>query len=729
MLVALLGALSLFASPPVAAQPDPDLLTGLTFSNGTLSPSFGGPGQYHVSVPPGVCSVTVTLTWTNNQITGIAGQARDFTYGRDTTAPSWQGTESGTGKTLRLLRAPTGVTPFCGNGSTMLTLTIGGVTSENYRILLQHIPPPLPPSVSLSASPSMVTEGSSVTITAQLSEALSSNVTIPLTLTDNSAEPADHGTLADITITSGQTSGTSTVTTNQDTDTDDETFTVALDTTNLPSSVRAGSPSSVRVTIRDDDGGTTPSVSLSASPSTVTEGSSVTVAARLSEALSSNVTIPLTLTDNSAEPADHGTLADITITSGQTSGTSTVTTNQDTDTDDETFTVALDTTNLPSSVRAGSPSSVRVTIRDDDGGTTPDDPIIRQPPPDTDGTPSPSLSGDASLSALEIEEVSLDFDPDRDTYRVNAYGISSLTLTPTANHEDAEITVTVNGETVEKEGTSYPVTLDGEGETTITIEVTAEDGTTRTYTLTVMFCPGEERKILEMFYHRTQGDMGWVESGGWNTEDDLDNWHGVRTRDGMVTVISLPGNNLSGDIPSALLCFGGLEKLSELALWDNDDLSGEVPDGLALPVERAVLRAVAGALELNTEWFEDYGEPFNFKGWHEGVTMDEDGRVTDLDFSDTEEIEGTIPAVLLEQLKRLETLYVNCTISVGGDAPAGVNVKEVCEEPEPEEPEEGTASSGGGGCALSTGSGDAPVFGLFLMVLLVFAALGRKRAR
>ena len=633
--------------------------------------------------------------------------------------------------------------------------------------------------------------------------------------------------------------------------------------------------------------------------------------------------------------------------------------------------------------------------------------VTANPPPpsrDTGGTPSPALSRDASLNTLGIEGASPVFDPDTYDYTLNAYGEETLTLTPTANHDDAEITVTVNGETVEKQGTSYPVTLDDDGVTTIEIVVTAADGTKRTYTLTVRSCPGEEREILSMFYDRTQGDM-WEERSGWNTQDDLHDWHGVETDDaGEVVSLRLPDNNLSGDIPSALVCFEELEDLSELALWDNDGLSGEIPDEftpaveravlrdvaealslntqwfedyensdfenwhegvttdedgrvielnltgeeitgeipgsvfelerlraietgcgvtleaqapgrvsvtmaegcsdaslgsieispgelafnpmdlsyevalgygpesvtvtpetsnplasvkingedavsgedkeitlneeeptiirievtsrdgtmtrtygitvtrcgaqredlerfyektggedwsdnenwtseeppgqwfgvetneddevislrlpgnglsgetprellclselvelalwdndglsgevpqeLALAVERAALRDVAEALSLNTEWFEDYEDPYDFSGWDSGVTTDDDGRVTELDFSDTEEIEGTIPAVLLEQLKRLGTLYLNCTISVEGDAPAGVNVKEVCEEPEP--PEE---PSGGGGCALGSGSGDSPVFGLFLVTLLVFAALGRKRER
>ena len=108
---------------------------------------------------------------------------------------------------------------------------------------------PTLPTVRLSVSPNPVDEGYPVTVTATLSEALSSGVTIPLTLTAGTAEAGDFGSLPSITIAAGSTSGTGTITTAEDADTDDETFTVALGT--LPSSVTAGSPSSVEVTIRD----------------------------------------------------------------------------------------------------------------------------------------------------------------------------------------------------------------------------------------------------------------------------------------------------------------------------------------------------------------------------------------------------------------------------------------------------------------------------------------------
>ena len=213
------------------------------------------------------------------------------------------------------------------------------------------------PTVSLSASPNPVTEGSSVTVTATLSEALSSSVSIPVAVTDGTAESGDHGTLTSITINSGATSGTGTITANQDADADDETFTVALGS--LPASVVAGSPSSVEVRITDDD---KPSVTLSASPNPVPEGSSVTITATLSKAQAAAVTIPLTLTAGTAESGDYGSLASITVAAGATTGTGTIATNQDTDPNNETFTVALGSLSAP--LTAGSPSSVEVTIAD-----------------------------------------------------------------------------------------------------------------------------------------------------------------------------------------------------------------------------------------------------------------------------------------------------------------------------------------------------------------------------
>ncbi len=129
-----------------------------------------------------------------------------------------------------------------------------GSTTKDYSVAVTRQAQQGPaPTVMLSAAPNPVDEGSSVTVTATLSAALSSQVTIPLTIADDTAEPEDHGTLTGIAIASGATSGTGTITTAQDADTEDETFTVALDAANLPAGLRAGVPASVEVTIREGE--------------------------------------------------------------------------------------------------------------------------------------------------------------------------------------------------------------------------------------------------------------------------------------------------------------------------------------------------------------------------------------------------------------------------------------------------------------------------------------------
>ena len=220
---------------------------------------------------------------------------------------------------------------------------------------------PIP--VSLSVAPATVVEGQSVTVTATRTVA-GPAATIPVTVaTDgaNTAEPGDVGALAGIAFAEDATTATATLTTNEDADTEDETFTVALG--GLPNTHVPGSTTSAQVTITDDD---MPSVSLSVEPRRPTEGESVTVTATLTSPISAAVSIPLTIADVTAESTDHGTLASIAIPAGATTGTGTITTAHDDGHEDETFTVSLDS-GLPQAVLPGSPASVTVTIADDEG--------------------------------------------------------------------------------------------------------------------------------------------------------------------------------------------------------------------------------------------------------------------------------------------------------------------------------------------------------------------------
>ncbi len=89
------------------------------------------------------------------------------------------------------------------------------------------------------------------------------------------------------------------------------------------------------------------------------------------------------------------------------------------------------------------------------------------------------------LSALRISAGTLNFDADILNYTVTvANDVASVTVTPTADDNNA--TLTVNGTDVVSGSASDEILLTRDGTTTITVKVTAEDRvTTRTYTIAV----------------------------------------------------------------------------------------------------------------------------------------------------------------------------------------------------------------------------------------------------
>ena len=102
------------------------------------------------------------------------------------------------------------------------------------------------------------------------------------------------------------------------------------------------------------------------------------------------------------------------------------------------------------------------------------------------------VSTDANLSGLSLSEGLLapDFDAYTNQYDTTVlYAVDSMTVTPTTANEYAR--VTVNGTAVDSgvASTAIPLSV---GDNTITVEVTAEDGSTiKTYTITVT------RQVLE----------------------------------------------------------------------------------------------------------------------------------------------------------------------------------------------------------------------------------------
>ena len=323
------------------------------------------------------------------------------------------------------------------------------------------------PTVSLSASPNPVTEGSAVTITATLSEDPDSDVTIPLTIPAPGGGEYTVPTNAEITIAGAGTgtTGTLDIQTNQDSDKDDETFTVELDTDDddWPSDWSAGDPSSVEITISDDD---KPTVSLSASPNPVDEGSKVTITATLSEDPTSDVTIPLTIPAPGGSEYTVPTNAEITIagTGTGTTGTLEIQTNEDADLDDETFTVELDTddTDWPSAYNAGTASSVEITITDNDEAVTLK--FSRSSQYLDEGGTSPTFK--VWLSGEPTGDVSVTMTlSDRNTVTLGLNPAGPLTFTTSAWDEDDAQTVTVSvpDNTIDESNGWQAIFLEGSG--------------------------------------------------------------------------------------------------------------------------------------------------------------------------------------------------------------------------------------------------------------------------
>ena len=223
-----------------------------------------------------------------------------------------------------------------------------------------------------------VAEGSSLTGTVTLSHEAVDDLHFWIEHSAVSAEADDYEVPVNgVMIPGGQTEATVTITTAHDDDADHEEFTMLL--SGVPKGWGIDAPV-FTVTIEDDET-TTATASLSVSPNPVAEGSLVrvtaTLSARLAKAVSLSGTHPLDpfaddttpgAGTDTAEAGDYATIFGFNIPANGIARTVSIPTYDDADTDSETFTVSLDTTDVgwPSEVTAGSPSAVTVTIVDKD---------------------------------------------------------------------------------------------------------------------------------------------------------------------------------------------------------------------------------------------------------------------------------------------------------------------------------------------------------------------------
>ena len=222
-------------------------------------------------------------------------------------------------------------------------------------------------SYTVAESDDLTTSGveeHKVTVKVKLNAAPERQVTIPFTITSDTAVSTDYSTPSSVIFEANDTEKTFTFTAEHDsTDDDDESVEIAF-SSSLPTGITAGDTAKTVVGIIDDD---VPDVTVKFDPSTydAPEGGDITVTVLLSPAPQREVIIPLTATPNGATAADYTAVAQsVTFSATDTSQEITFTAANDNISDDgESVTIGFGPL-LPAGVTAGTPSEATVTIID-----------------------------------------------------------------------------------------------------------------------------------------------------------------------------------------------------------------------------------------------------------------------------------------------------------------------------------------------------------------------------
>lgn len=86
----------------------------------------------------------------------------------------------------------------------------------------------------------------------------------------------------------------------------------------------------------------------------------------------------------------------------------------------------------------------------------------------------------------------------------------------------------------------------------------------------------KERAVLMNFYSVSGGD-NWTNNTNWGSDEPLEEWYGITTRNGHVVKIELGGNNLNGDIAEMIDTISNLSSLETLWLTVNKGITGSIP--------------------------------------------------------------------------------------------------------------------------------------------------------
>ncbi|MGB3543280.1 Calx-beta domain-containing protein [Rubrivirga sp.] len=238
---------------------------------------------------------------------------------------------------------------------------------------------PPPPTVTLAASPSSISEDGGVsTVTATLSESATSDVTVTLGFAGSAAGGDYTASANSITILTGQTTGTITVTGDDDSDIEGaETVEVSID--GVTNAVESGAQSAT-ITLTDDDAA---EVSVAAAGDATEGAAAGAFTIFIDQALTSDLEVTFATSGDTGDVAALGTTA--TITAGNTSVDVAVSATDDATVENTgSVTLTLSSTNSTQAA-VGSSSSASVGVLDDDSATLTVAATAQAAEPGTDG--------------------------------------------------------------------------------------------------------------------------------------------------------------------------------------------------------------------------------------------------------------------------------------------------------------------------------------------------------
>ena len=338
---------------------DDDTLTAEVTAGASTVPE-GSAASFEVALTGATSTAAVVVTYT---VTGTA------TPGTDYTAPSGSLTIAA-GMSSATIAVQTTSDTVLDLGETLIVTLTGASTAVGTAEYSRTAATTMiadPGTATVSVADVRATEGDDVEFTVTLSIAAGSDTVLGWTtaaVTATSGDDFTAVTSGTLTIAAGATTGTLTVSTEEDLlAEDDETFRVTITGTTLPSGVTLDTATATG-TIEDDD---TLTAEVTAGASTVPEGSAAEFTVTLTSATSTAlVVVTYSVTGTATSGTDYtAPSGSLTITAGASSTTITIRTTPDSVLDSgETLTVTLTGASTPAGTAEYNPTAATTTITD-----------------------------------------------------------------------------------------------------------------------------------------------------------------------------------------------------------------------------------------------------------------------------------------------------------------------------------------------------------------------------